>query len=310
MTACHVFCPAFDRVLQVLAWRLATGLQPPERILLIFLGRKYAACMNTAAPFTTIADLIRDLRTLGVPEGGVLMVHSSLSSLGCVLGGAPAVVRALLTVLGPRGTLVMPAFSPEVSDPAGWADRSFADADLERARAHVPAFDPDTTPTTMGFIPETFRRWPGTIRGPHPQVSVCALGPQAEEVVSPHALEWGQGANSPFERLTSMDAGVLLLGVGFNRATLLHYAESRVPHRRTKTRHIPFGEGDARRWVDAPCVGNDLNTHFPSVGAAYLAAGRARTGRVGAADAVLASAADLVGFASDYLAGVLPRSAA
>ncbi len=165
----------------------------------------------------------------------------------------------------------MPAFSPEVSDPAGWADRSFADADTERARAHVPAFDVDTTPTTMGLIPETFRRWPGTIRGAHPQVSVCALGPQAEEIVTPHTLEWGQDAGSPFQRLVAMDAGLLLLGVGFNRATLLHYAESLVPHGCRKTRRIPFGEGGTRRWVEAPCIGNDLNTHFPPIGNAYLA---------------------------------------
>jgi len=186
------------------------------------------------------------------------MVHSSLSSLGKVLGGAPAVVRALLAALGRRGTLVIPAFSPEVSDPAHWADHSFADADAQRARAYVPAFDADTTPTTMGLIPETFRRWPGTIHGPHPQVSVCAFRPQAEEIVAPHALKWGQGAGSPFQRLVIMDAGLLLLGVGFNRATLLHYAESLVPHGRRKTRRIPFGEGDARRWVEAPCVGGDL----------------------------------------------------
>lgn len=264
----------------------------------------------TAAPFVTTADLARDLRALGVPEGGVVMVHSSLSSLGRVLGGSPAVVRALLAALGPDGTLVMPAFSPEISDPARWPDWSLSGDELERARAHVPAFDPDTTPTTMGTIPEAFRRWPGAVRGPHPSVSVCALGPRAGEVVAPHALEWGQGAGSPFERLTAMDASLLLLGVGFNRATLLHYAESLVPHGRRKTRRIPLGEGAVRRWAEVPCVGDDLNTHFPPIGAAYLAAGRARTGKVRAADAVLASASDLVAFASDYLAKALPLSAA
>jgi aminoglycoside 3-N-acetyltransferase len=262
---------------------------------------------SRCSSFVTTADLARDLRALGVAGRGVLMVHSSLSSLGRVLGGAPAVVRALLTVLGPGGTLVMPTFSPEVSDPACWTDWTLSGDELERARAEVPAFDPETTPTTMGAIPETFRRWPGAVRGPHPQVSVCARGPQAVEVVTPHALEWGQGAGSPFERLAAMDAGLLLLGVGFNRATLLHYAESLVPHGRRKTRRIPVGEGAARRWAEAPCVGDDLNTHFPAIGAAYLAAGRARTGRVGEADAVFASAADLVDFAADYLTNALPQ---
>nr|WP_246503783.1 AAC(3) family N-acetyltransferase [Plastoroseomonas arctica] len=231
------------------------------------------------------------------------MVHSSLASLGRVLGGAPAVVRALLAALGPAGTLVMPAFSPEVSDPARWAD--WTGEALERARAALPAFDPDTTPTTMGAIPETFRRWPGARRSAHPQVSVCALGPRAVEIVAPHALAWGQGEGSPFARLAAMDAALLLLGVGFNRATLLHYAESRVPHGRRKTRRIPFGEGARREWVEVPCIGDDLDTHFPPLGATYVAAGRARTGMVGAADAVLASSADLVAFATAFLGSAL-----
>lgn len=257
----------------------------------------------------TVEDLVGDLRALGVGPGRILMVHSSLSSLGYVLGGAASVVRALLTALGPDGTLVMPGFSPAVTDPALWAERPFADAQLERARAHVPAFDPETTPTSMGAIPETFRRWPGTRRSAHPQVSVCALGPRAAGIVTPHALAWGQGAGSPFERLTSMDAGLLLLGVGFNRATLLHYAESRVPNRREKLRRFPVGDSPDRTWLEVPDVGDDRNTHFPAIGAAYLAEGRARTGRVGAAEAVLASAADLVPFAATYLAKALAESA-
>lgn len=262
-----------------------------------------------APPLVTTADLVNDLRALSVERGRVLMVHSSLSSLGRVLGGAPAVVRALLAAVGPDGTLVMPAFSPEVSDPARWPDRPFPDDEIERARAHMPAFDRDTTPTTMGAIPDFFRRWPGARRGPHPQVSVCALGPRAAEIVEPHALAWGQGAGSPFERLTAMDAGLLLLGVSFNRATLLHYAESLVPDRREKVRRVPVGDGDARRWLEAPDVGDDLNTHFPGIGAAFLGEGRAATGKVGAADAVLASAGALVPFASAFLARALARSA-
>ena len=52
-------------------------------------------------------------------------------------------------------------------------------------------------------------------------------------------------------------------------------------------------------------MGDDLDTHFPAIGSAYLAEGRARTGKVGAAEAVLASAGDLVPFASSYLARAL-----
>lgn len=237
------------------------------------------------------------------------MVHASLRSLGYVLGGAPTVVRALMAALGDHGTLVMPAFSPEVSDSAAWPGPVVPADRIERARAHVPAYDPDTTPTSMGAIPEAFRRWPGVRRGPHPQVSVCARGPRAGEIVAPHALSWGEGAGSPFERLAGMDAGLLLLGVGFNRATLLHYAESLVPHGRRKMRRIPLGEGAERSWVEVPDVGDDLDTHFPALGAAFLAEEPARQGKVGAADAVLASARGLTAFAAEYLARALDRLA-
>jgi aminoglycoside N3'-acetyltransferase len=99
---------------------------------------------------------------------------------------------------------------------------------------------------------------------------VCAFARRADEVMAPHPLAWGQGAGSPFERLTAMDAGLLLLGVGFKALG-----------------------GSARR---------GLNTRFPAIGDAYLAEGQARAGKVGAAEAVLASAGDLVPFASAYLA--------
>ena len=45
-----------------------------------------------------------------------LTVHSSLSSIGWVEGGAPSVVRAFLAAIGERGTLAMPAATPDVAD--------------------------------------------------------------------------------------------------------------------------------------------------------------------------------------------------
>ena len=39
------------------------------------------------------------------------MVHSSLSRIGHVIGGPGAVIDALLAVIGPDGTLMMPSFN-------------------------------------------------------------------------------------------------------------------------------------------------------------------------------------------------------
>src|SRR2546423_8519103 len=65
----------------------------------------------------TITSLAGDLRLLGVEPGLTLLVHSSLSALGWVCGGPVAVVRPLMDVLTPSGTLGMPAHCANLSHP-------------------------------------------------------------------------------------------------------------------------------------------------------------------------------------------------
>jgi aminoglycoside 3-N-acetyltransferase len=81
---------------------------------------------RTASP-ATVDSLAAELGELGVEPGMVLLVHSSLSHLGWVAGGAQAVVLALLEVVGPDGTLVMPTHS-YLTDPATWYDPAVPEA--------------------------------------------------------------------------------------------------------------------------------------------------------------------------------------
>ena len=68
----------------------------------------------------TINTIHQDLIKLGINNNDTLLVHSSLSSLGWVCGGAQAVLMALMNGLANEGTLVMPAHSGSWSDPAEW----------------------------------------------------------------------------------------------------------------------------------------------------------------------------------------------
>ena len=70
----------------------------------------------------TVGSLVDDLRRLGVETGDVLMVHSSMSALGFVVGGAQAVCEALLIAVGAGGTIAMPSQSSDWSEPSDWSD--------------------------------------------------------------------------------------------------------------------------------------------------------------------------------------------
>ena len=235
------------------------------------------------------ADSLRtDFVALGLRPGMVAMVHSSLRRIGWTEGGPATVIAALLDVLGPDGTLVMPAESPQLAD-----------------TANQDVFDPRTTPTTMGAIPEAFRSYPGTQRSNHPLVSVCANGMRARQITAEHALEFCEGRGTPFEKLYELDAWTLLLGVGFDRCTSLHYAESLVPGRRTTISRYPLLENGVRVWVEKRDMASDNGTHFPIVGQHFMARGEIRNGKVGDADALLFPTRALVDFAADYFREVL-----
>ncbi len=206
----------------------------------------------------TLESMRVDLAALGLEAGDVVMVHSSLGKIGWTIGGPVTVIRALLEIVGPEGTLVMPAESPQVSDPSAWSDGRVKSEWYESIREHLPVFDPLTTPTSMGAVPEAFRTFPGTLRSNHPLVSVCANGRYASDITCEHALEFCEGRGTPFEQLYVLNSKTLLLGVGFNRCTQLHYAESLVEARRTTLNRVPIMENGKKVWKDI------LNMRKPS----------------------------------------------
>ncbi|WP_438294617.1 aminoglycoside N(3)-acetyltransferase [Streptomyces sp. HUAS TT7] len=174
------------------------------------------------------------LRALGVAEGGVLLVHASLHGTGL---RAEELLDALRTVLGPEGTLVVPAFTPENSDtsPAHLALVSRA-PDPAAFRAAMEPFDPDRTPCPlMGRFAERVRTTEGAARSDHPQTSFAALGARAAELMKGHALDCHFGEESPLPKLIAAGAQVLMVNVGFAVCTAFHFAEYLVPPRPVRT---------------------------------------------------------------------------
>jgi len=149
-----------------------------------------------------------DLVGLGVRQGGVLLVHSSLRSLGHVSGGAETVIRGLLGALGRNGTLLMPAFG---------SDEDAGDP---------PEFDVLNSPTWVGAIPEAFRVRRGTLRSIHPTHSVCGTGARAHELLATHERDSTTcGLHSPFHLLRGCGGQILMLGCGLLPNTSFHAIE-------------------------------------------------------------------------------------
>src|SRR3954451_23417258 len=170
-----------------------------------------AAVARSRRPVTR-TSLGDDLRRLGVRPGAVLLVHTSVSALGWVCGGAHAVVEALLDAVGAEGTLVVPTHTNGNSDPAEWKTPPVPKAWWPAVREHMPAFDPACTPSRLGAVPELVRTWPGARRSAHPQYSFAAIGPAAGRVCADHRLDSGLGEGSPLARVHDFDGDVLLLG--------------------------------------------------------------------------------------------------
>ena len=258
--------------------------------------------MGRPEPHTT-ATLAAELRTLGLAPGDVVIMHSGMRRLGFVVSGSQAVVQALLDVLGPDGTLVVPTHTPGNTDPATWQHPPVPPHWWPVIRQEAPGFDPARTPSRwMGVLAETVRTWPGAVRSDHPQVSFAAVGAHAAEVVRGHRLDDALGESSPLGVLYRLAGKVLLLGAGHDSNTSLHLAEYRqeAPPRATTGSSVrrPDGTSEWITWADVDVEESD----FERLGADFDGTGAVTIGPVGDATARLMSQPALVDSATGWLA--------
>jgi len=157
----------------------------------------------------TTERIASDVRTLGVQPGDIILVHSSLKSLGYVPGGPETVIRGLSQAVTPDGTLLLPALSWKQQPPH------------IHSTLHAPS--------NVGAIPEYFRTRPGTRRSVHPTHSVCAIGRAAEELLRDHYLDSTPcGPHSPFRTMIDRGAKIVMLGCGLRPNTTMHALEEYV----------------------------------------------------------------------------------
>lgn len=176
--------------------------------------RSWSNLRNRLAQRVPARLLVRDLKALGLGQGDLVCVHSSLSGMGHIVGGAASVLEALRAVVGDAGTLMMPTFT------GGNNTHAYV-------TSGPPPFDPERTQAATGRLCDTFRQQKGVERSFHPTHSVAAQGPLARELVAGHEnsiTPFGDG--TPYDHLTRRKGKVLLLNTNGN--SLLHRTQEMV----------------------------------------------------------------------------------
>ena len=232
-------------------------------------------------------DLTADLRDIGVIENDCLILHCSFKPLK-VAGYTPdRVIDELLELLGDSGTLMMPTFTYSYS--GIW---------------NVTPFNPDSTPgIENGILSETFRLRSGTLRSGHPTYSVAAFGKHAKFLTSNRELCSPLGHGSSYEYAMKLNAKILLLGVGNNRNSMIHYLEVAAG--------LPYNDIPFRKfWGDTALVEKNGRTdtvplvpEYPACSDNFswldnhlLQEGIAREGQIGGASAFLINARKMKDF--------------
>ena len=124
-------------------------------------------------------------------------------------------IEALLTVIGPNATLLMPVYPLKMGT-------------LDTMKDPTP-FDMVKDRSYMGKITEIFRNRPDAFRSGHPTHSVAAVGPRAQEYTATHHKSVSPcGPGSPFQLLSQYKGQVLSIGVGIGKITSHHTIEDLV----------------------------------------------------------------------------------
>jgi len=134
--------------------------------------------------------------------GDTLEVHSSLSSMGYVKGGA----CTLMKVVGRNGTILMSAYPMSKALPLTEEDRKMG------ILWKVKILEDTTQKTGMGAIVDEFVKRQDTLLG-QGNYRVCAWGKEKDNYAEGYAP------------IYKADGKILLLGVGIDRCSSFHLAE-------------------------------------------------------------------------------------
>jgi aminoglycoside 3-N-acetyltransferase len=248
---------------------------------------------------------VRDGFAAAIGDAELVLLQSAPRTIGHVIGGPDAIVQALVEALGPQRTVMVPTFTTALTDPSGWTRPAAPQERWDEIRRELPLYDPRrSSPRKMGRIADLLWRLPDAKRSAHPVESIAALGPLAGELTYAHPIDDPMGPRGPWARLVSLDARVLLLGVGLERCSLLHHCErmADVPYQALAGYAVPVDIDGERRWIEVEESGGNCSDGFPKLVPALEAKGAFGRVSIGQAETLVLSARTLFEVATAALA--------
>lgn len=226
-------------------------------------------------------EIAQALSKLGVEEGDTILVHSSLSSIGYVPGGAETVIDALLECVGEDGTIVMPTLTGQIFD----------------SPDYPPSFL-SNKPCWTGTIPEAFRKRSEACRSMHPTHSVAAMGKNARSIVEGHEeAKTPCGEGTPYLKISKLGGKILFIGAGLGSNTTFHSVEELAK----LYYHLQPEPSTCRIAMNGEWVERKLFLHaygtpraFEERGMELLGKGIAKVGNVGRAKSILIDAREMI----------------
>lgn len=177
------------------------------------------------------AELISAFNKLGIEKGMTLEVHSSLSSFDYVIGGAQTIVDALIECVGYDGTIAMVNDFSNYTDPSHWVNPPISVELEDKVRKNMPVLDKRASESVSGAVVDNLRRRVGATASFGVPTGYVAWGKYARLICSRQPLHFGLGDGSCTSHLYDLNAYVLLLGVDYDKCTMMHLAEYRSNYR-------------------------------------------------------------------------------
>jgi len=178
--------------------------------------------------YLTKGQLVNVLKRCGIKKGDIVLLHTDISKISKLKGTLKEQVElylfAVKKVLGNKGTIVVPSY--------------YYDYARKKKSFDVVKTAPGNE---VGLFAKFFFRQKRITRSLNPLTSLAASGRKSKYICGGYTAS-SFGVDSPFERLTKLNAKMVFAGVDCRRMTYAHYVEFMVgvPHAYNKIFDVPI----------------------------------------------------------------------